>query len=479
MRNYINEETPGDSIERAIRNAANVEDRTKFLHRRLDLLLRTGKLLMESAADTSRVHRSLSRVAAFLGLPEDRLHIYVNYNMLMVNFGDETHSYTKFQHCDKHGINMHALSDLSNLSWKAITNDYSIDRYEDELEKIAKRKRNYSPWVTSIGAGFACGGFCIQFGCDWIAFLYASVAAILGFRLKEIMLKYGFNSYMSMAIATLVSTILAWSTYVLLPQTSDTPLHPLMACALFIVPGVPLINFVDDMLDNYISVGTSRAVHTALMLVAMSFGIALFIRLYDLCTGGSMFQLFENIPMTPHHSYWEYAIAAAISAMGFSMIFNIPKRLLPVVAVGGIIAVCARNFVNLGPSTNNIGLDMGIVTGSLVGSTLVSILSVKLTHRLRVPNHVIAIPCVIPMIPGVLMYRFLVALIEMNGIIGEVTNAVKFGMAATLTILAIAIGVAIPNVFARKLVERKFRRQLNTAIELRRQRGKFVDLSKV
>ena len=83
------------------------------------------------------------------------------------------------------------------------------------------------------------------------------------------------------------------------------------------------------------------------------------------------------------------------------------------------------------------------------------------------------------MIPGVLMYRFLVALIEMDGIIGEVTNAVKFGMAATLTILAIAIGVAIPNVFARKLIERKFQNLLNTAIESRRKRGKFVDLSKV
>ena len=31
--------------------------------------------------------------------------------------------------------------------------------------------------------------------------------------------------------------------------------HPLMACALFIVPGVPLINFVCDMLDGYIEVG--------------------------------------------------------------------------------------------------------------------------------------------------------------------------------------------------------------------------------
>lgn len=100
MKDYNYERFTDDNIERAIRDAAGVENKTKFLHRRLELLLRTGKLLMESAADTSRIYRSLNRVAAFLGLPEDKLHIYVDYNMLMVNFGDEAHSYTKFQHCD-------------------------------------------------------------------------------------------------------------------------------------------------------------------------------------------------------------------------------------------------------------------------------------------------------------------------------------------------------------------------------------------
>lgn len=63
--------------------------------------------------------------------------------------------------------------------------------------------------------------------------------------------------------------------------------------------------------------------------------------------------------------------------MGFSTIFNIPRRLLPVVAVGGIIAVCVRNFINLGPSNGNLGLDMGLTIGSLAGATAVSIAVIK------------------------------------------------------------------------------------------------------
>ena len=43
----------------------------RLLHRKLDLLLRTGKLLMESAADTNRIERNMKRVAAFMNIPEE------------------------------------------------------------------------------------------------------------------------------------------------------------------------------------------------------------------------------------------------------------------------------------------------------------------------------------------------------------------------------------------------------------------------
>ena len=48
------------------------EQEIALLRRKLDLLLRTGQLLVESAADTNRVVRNLNRVAAYLGLPEEK-----------------------------------------------------------------------------------------------------------------------------------------------------------------------------------------------------------------------------------------------------------------------------------------------------------------------------------------------------------------------------------------------------------------------
>ncbi len=45
------------------------EQEIALLRRNFDLLLRTGQLLVESAADTNRVVRNLNRVAASVGLP--------------------------------------------------------------------------------------------------------------------------------------------------------------------------------------------------------------------------------------------------------------------------------------------------------------------------------------------------------------------------------------------------------------------------
>ena len=456
----------------------------KTLRRKLDLLLRTGQILMESSADTSRVKRNMERTAAYLGLPKENLHMNIDYYMLQVNVSDEYHSFSKMQRCDKHVINMLAIQEVSKLSWRAIQKDYSLDKYEEELEKIANGKHYYKDWIIAIGAGLACGGFCIQFGCDWTAFFYASIAAILGNRLRMFLNHSGSNLYANFAVAAFVSTILAWlSSFLSTPTVqaalpeflrpilfTETPWHPLLACALYIVPGVPLINAVNDLLDNHINTGLVRAMNTLLIVIAMSFGIMLAIK----C--GSFDGFAKDLPTIPHHSFYVYAVAAAISAMGFATIYNIQYRLMPWIAVGGIICVCTRNFVFLDPSTGNAGLGLGIVVGSLCGSALISIINIKAVHILHTPHQCITIPAVIPIVPGVLMYRALYGFMGMQGVVGEVTHAMSFAINGSLVLVCIALGVAIPNIFAKKWIAPHRKAKLQRMIDERRQRGKFVDL---
>lgn len=421
------------------------------LNRKLDILLKTGCLLMESAADTSRTMRTMQRVAAWMGIQSEQLNIYIVYNMVMVNVSNDERSYTKFKRVKHHGINLEVLREVSGLSMKAIQNDCSLDDYEKRLNAISSRKRNYTAWQVAIGGGLACGGFCIQFGSDWLAFVYSAISAIIGLRLRLFLNEKGSNAHVNVGIVAFVTTIIAWC-FGLLSQNipimaSSTPWHPVLSCALFIVPGVPLINFVSDMLSGYVQVGITRAVNTFMILLAMAFGIAFALKVCG------MDNFISELSMVPHSEYKDYMLAAAISSVGFSMIFNVPRHLLKVVAVCGIIAVCTRNLVNLGPSNDNMGFDLGLVAGSFVGSAVSSIICCFIVRLFRTPHQCLSIPSVIPMIPGALMYRALFAFINMHGVVGEVTVAMYNAIQASLTILFIALGVAIPNVFFRRMIE--------------------------
>ena len=418
----INDETRNDEHANSV----------QLLRRKLDLLVRTGALLMASNADCARIMRNMKRCEAYLGLPEEYIHISLNFNIIMVNLSDETHSFSKYQRVDSHCVEFTVISKISKMLWTAIREDWSLDRYEAELEALNHVHKQYSPWMIAICAGFACGGFCVQFGCDWPAFFYASIPAILGFRLKMYLAKLHWNTYVGIAISAFVATLICWlTTFISLDQTlvsalpsflhSDTPYHPLMACTLFIVPGVPLINFVTDMVSNYVQVGLTRAMITLMMIIAMSFGIVF-----------------------------------AIQICGID------------------------NFVNLGPSNGNIGLDQGIIIGSFVGSAVASIIATRSQHIHHIPHQIIAIPSVIPMIPGVMMYRSLFGFIQMDGVIGELTFAFNWAIKASLVILFIALGVAIPNIFIRRLIMPKRKEKLLYLVKERHEKHHdMVDLKEI
>ena len=51
-----------------------------------------------------------------------------------------------------------AISQVSKLSWRAIEQDYSLDKYEEELTKITEQPRNYTHYIVAMGAGFGLRG---------------------------------------------------------------------------------------------------------------------------------------------------------------------------------------------------------------------------------------------------------------------------------------------------------------------------------
>ena len=93
-------------------------------------------------------------------------------------------------------------------------------------------------------------------------------------------------------------------------------------------------------------------------------------------------------------------------------------------------------------------------------------------HWLHTPSLVLVVPAVIPLVPGVLIYRMLFALINIRQITtDELLSAIQSGVDAVLIIMAIAIGAAAPSIFASrslaKLSKEKQDKLLNEIYETR------------
>ncbi|MDY4697267.1 threonine/serine ThrE exporter family protein [Selenomonas montiformis] len=423
------------------KNNAVLQEPFSEIGPKLHLLLHTGQLLMENGADSDRTVRDMMRAAAFMGIPKDRIHQHVMYTTLMLNVNDDTHTYTEFRKCTKHGVNMTTLSAVSKLTWRAMARKYTLAEFSRQLDHIRDLPRNYPGWMTAMGAGAACGGFCKLFGGTWGDFWLTAACAATGFWIRRCCTGYGFNPYAVIAITSFMTTMIAWATQFL---TGELNWYPLIACTLFLVPGIPLINAVDDLLNNFIVSGMTRAIHTLLVVGSMTFGIITAIRLGGVTD-------FTSVSLTPDTIYASQALAAAISSVGFSVIFNVPKRLLPVVAVGGIITVLVRNVAVL-----QFGFSQA--AGSFLGAAIVGLLALKAIHWFHAPNIVMTIPSAIPMIPGVLLYRLLFALINIRFITSAaLLDGIRSGVEAVIIIIGIAVGVAIPNIFIHRYIQqRKF-----------------------
>lgn len=442
-----------------------LNDKTRRMHRKLTILLRAGMVLMESAADTNRIVRNMKRIAAFLGLEEENLHIDVLYGTLKVNYSDETHSFSRFVHSDRYTINMKALAAMSQLSWQAIQKDYSMKEFDRAVKRIASAKPEYPSWAVTLGAAMGCGAFCVLFGGDWASFIPAMIAGLVGFSTRSYLFKSNFNVYMVTALCAFLATMTAWlMTFILPPGFTDRPYHPFLCCALFLVPGVALINFLDDMLDNYLLVGLARLSNAILQIASMTFGIVIAV---SIC---GVNNFLTTLSIAPEISYFEAAIVTGIAAMGFGMIFNVPRRTLPAVALLGILGMFARNFLAF-------DIDLGIIIGSLVGASLISIIAIRLVQPTRSPNHVLSIPSVIPMVPGILMYRGIFGFIQMGREVEGFLRSFDFLINAGLIVLCLSIGVAIPNIFARRWIASTRKKDLQRLIDERRKRGRFVNLA--
>ncbi|WP_319499836.1 threonine/serine exporter family protein [uncultured Draconibacterium sp.] len=153
------------------------------------------------------------------------------------------------------------------------------------------------------------------------------------------------------------------------------------------------------------------------------------------------------------------AFWSGIAAIGFAILFNVPKRTL--FAIGAMGAV--GGFIKFG----GMFLGIEIVLASFIGATIIGIISIQMAHIKKSPPLIFSIPGVIPMVPGAFAYRMMlgfIALIDLEDkdtYIQTLIDTVNNGAKMIFILISLAIGVSIPMLITRKESIKKLKEPTN------------------
>jgi uncharacterized membrane protein YjjB (DUF3815 family) len=140
------------------------------------------------------------------------------------------------------------------------------------------------------------------------------------------------------------------------------------------------------------------------------------------------------------------ALVAAIPAVGFAMIFNVPKGALKYCAMAGALGHGLRfglhkmSFFGYGP--------MPLEWATLLAAFTVSWVGIYWAQKWRAHPKVFTVAAVIPMIPGVFSFTALLAVVEIDrsGYTPELfAKMMENGLRAFFIVSALAVGLALPG----------------------------------
>jgi len=135
------------------------------------------------------------------------------------------------------------------------------------------------------------------------------------------------------------------------------------------------------------------------------------------------------------------ALLAAIPATGFAMVFNVPPRVLPYCAAAGALGHSLRTLLL---ETQLLDLEWA----TLMASISIGFIGVYWSRKLLLPRPTFTVAAIIPMIPGSLAFKAMIAVVHINekGYSQELLAvAVENGLKSVFIIGALAIGLAIPS----------------------------------
>ncbi len=242
------------------------------------MLLEVGALLMSSGANTTRIRITVLRIANSFGYNAELL---VTHRALMLTLYDDEKDYffSSLKRTLPHGANFRVVSGISKMSWKVKDEKWSLSQVWKEINRL-KSLPHYPRLIILTTVAFAGASFCRLFGGAYIEMIVAFIATFIGLFVRQEAVKKSFNPYLCIFFAAFTSSMI--SGLAVKFQLGENPDYAFATSVLYLIPGIPLINSLSDLLDGNIMNGLVRGMNGLIIAFSIALGLLGAIMIYNI-----------------------------------------------------------------------------------------------------------------------------------------------------------------------------------------------------
>lgn len=239
----------------------------KFVRKVFYVCLNSGKILLESGAETYRIEDTMVRMANTYGI--DNVQVFVTTTVIILSMNDYALSQTV--RIEERANNLEKVVNINDLS-RQITRGLPINEAIKTIETIHETKM-FPLWLVILSGGVVAAMFLLLFKGTAIDIPIAVFGGMLGVLITESIQRYTkikfFNEFFASFFIALFSVL-----YV--DYGPGMQLETIIIAAVMpLVPGVLITNAIREMIRGHILAGTMKGAEASLTAIAIGAGVGL------------------------------------------------------------------------------------------------------------------------------------------------------------------------------------------------------------
>ncbi len=384
---------------------------TREIQRTLDLALRVGDMLLANGAGAADVTATMSSIAHHLGLRQALVDVTFTTVSMSYQASPDDAPVAAIRHVKQRETDFDDLTRADHLVRDLLSDEIDVEEARVRLAHIASTGHRTPRWAVTLSWGAIGAGVAMLIGGDWVVTLIAAVAAIGLEILQRYLTRLRLPFFYAQVAGGLFASLLAVGASAV--DLSTDPSLVITASIVMLLAGLGFIGAIQDALTDFYLTAGARILEVMISTAGVIAGVS-----GGLTVGRVLGVDIELDPSAAGLSHLPLVvIGGALSAGAFAFAAYAPSRvLLPIAGIAG-----TASGIYLVLSEN----DLGRAWPAAIAAVFIGVVSYTVAGWAEVPPLVIVVSGIVPLLPGLSIYRGLSLLgaDDYSGILQMITAA--------------------------------------------------------